>query len=289
MKKLTAILIAALMLFAIACDKQQNNNPEKPEETVEQPTEQPVEQEAAPSGSETEPEKEAEPTEEPEEEKTELNSDIETPEIDTDTYQIVGGWEIIGAGISELPEDLAAAFKSVTEQLLGATYQPVALLGTQVVAGMNYAILCTRTLVTANPVTDLAVLTIYVDLNGEAELLNIKDFDLGEYAQMEDPGAAEQLMGGWQASDEAEELTAMPQDAATAYAAAFDGFVGNTLVPVALLGKQLVAGTNYAFLCHSTLVTLEPVVSMQIVVIYQDLDGNATVTNIVTVNPADFN
>ena len=66
-------------------------------------------------------------------------------------------------------------------------------------------------------------------------------------------------------------------------------FVGNSLTPVAYLGKQIVSGTNFAFLCHSTLVTEEPVVSMQVVVINQDLEGNATLTNIVTVDPADFN
>ena len=96
-------------------------------------------------------------------------------------------------------------------------------------------------------------------------------------------------MGGWQAPETAEAMDAMPQDAATAYAKAFEGFVGNDLTPVALLGTQVVAGMNYAFLCHSSLVTLEPVVSMQLVVIYADLSGNATVTNIVTINPADFN
>ena len=109
------------------------------------------------------------------------------------------------------------------------------------------------------------------------------------YAQAEDAGAPELLDGGWQAPESAEAMDAMPQEAATAYAKALEGFVGNNLTPVALLGTQLVAGTNYAFLCHSSLVTLDPVVSMQVVVIYADLSGNATITNIVTVNPADFN
>ena len=96
-------------------------------------------------------------------------------------------------------------------------------------------------------------------------------------------------MGGWYAPETAEAMNAMPEKAATAYAQALEGFVGNKLTPVALLGTQLVAGTNYAFLCHSKLVTLEPVYSMQLVVIYADLQGNATITNIVTINPADFN
>ena len=264
MKKMMILMIAALMLFAIACGKLPAANAPKAEE-------QPV------------------VTNEPEAEKSDSGEDAETSANETDANPIVGGWELIGDGSAELPEEAAKAFKTVTEKLLSATYQPIAYLGSQVVAGMNYAILCTRTLVTANPVTDFAVLTVYVDLEGNAELLNIADFNLGEYAEKEDEGVPEQLMGGWQAPEAAEGLTSMPQDAATVFSAAFDGFTGNALTPVAYLGRQLVAGMNYAFLCHSSLVTEEPVQSMQLVVIYQDLEGNATVTNIVTVNPADFN
>ena len=267
--------------------------PEKEEvtEPVEAETTEPAQEETAEAGEAIELE-ELDTEEADRDEQSEAytsGKDTETPEIDMDTYTIVGGWEIAGVGSDALPEDAAAAFRTVTETLLGATYRPIAYLGSQVVAGTNYAILCTRTLVTAEPTTDLAVLTVYVDLNGGAELLNIADFTLDDYVSKEDAGTPAQLMGGWQAPEEAEELTSMPQDAATAYSAAFDGFVGNSLTPVAYLGKQIVSGTNFAFLCHSTLVTEEPVVSMQVVVINQDLEGNATLTNIVTVDPADFN
>ena len=258
MKQFFAILIAALLLLAVGCAQKPSIDGPDPE--------------AKPATEGT----------------TGEQGDIELPEIGGD-MPVVGGWKIIGEGRAQLPEEAEQAFKAVTEKLLGATYVPVAYLGSQIVAGMNYAILCTRTLVTANPVTDLAVLTIYRDLEGNATLTNVADFDLGAYTQKEDAGAPEMLMGGWFAPETAEAMDAMPEDAATAYAKALEGFVGNSLTPVALLGTQLVAGMNYAFLCHSSLVTLEPVVSMQLVVIYADLEGNASVTNIVTVNPADFN
>ncbi len=261
MKKLFAILLATLMLGGIACTGKPSIDLPKPVETQTSPS---------------------------------VESDTELPEIEGNAVElpeipIAGGWTIIGEGKAQLPEEAEAAFKAVTEKLLGATYVPVAFLGSQVVAGMNYSILCTRTLVTANPVTDLAVLTIYRDLEGNATLTNVADFDLGAYTQKEDAGAPEMLMGGWFAPETAEAMDAMPEDAATVFAKALEGFVGNRLTPVALLGTQLVAGTNYAFLCHSSLVTLEPVVSMQLVVIYADLEGNATISNIVTINPADFN
>ena len=64
---------------------------------------------------------------------------------------------------------------------------------------------------------------------------------------------------------------------------------GNELEPMALLGTQVVAGTNYAFLCHSTLQTEETINGIQVVTVYEDLDGNAEIINICTVDPADYN
>ena len=62
---------------------------------------------------------------------------------------LVGGWENVPHGDAELPEDAQTAFDKALDGLVGAKYTPVALLSTQVVAGMNYCILCQIT-----PVSD---------------------------------------------------------------------------------------------------------------------------------------
>ena len=41
-----------------------------------------------------------------------------------------------------LPNDVAKAFSKAVEGFTGSTLEPVAYLGSQVVAGMNYMILC---------------------------------------------------------------------------------------------------------------------------------------------------
>ncbi len=216
------------------------------------------------------------------------NTDAET-QTDSKPDPVTGGWQIAGVGSDVLPEDAAKAFTAATEKLVGVNYHPIACLGSQVVAGMNYAILCTAETVTAEPQTSLKVMILYVDLEGETELLEVSDFDLGAYAEKTDADVpAELLMGGWQAPEEAQSPTAMPQNAAAAFSAATDGFVGNSLVPIAYLGSQIVAGTNYAFLCHSTLVTADPVTSIQLVIVYEDLEGNAAIAHIVTIDPSDF-
>ena len=47
------------------------------------------------------------------------------------------------------------------------------------------------------------------------------------------------------------------------------------LKPIALLGKQVVAGTNYMYLCKSN----EEGKEYRIVIVYEDLEGKVTITN----------
>ena len=53
---------------------------------------------------------------------------------------VVGGWTVTKD--AKLSDEAKAAFDKALEGLTGVSYEPVALLGTQVVAGKNYAILC---------------------------------------------------------------------------------------------------------------------------------------------------
>ena len=53
---------------------------------------------------------------------------------------LAGGWQ--AAESAEVTEQALEAFSIACEAIDGAGYEPIALLGTQVVAGMNYCILC---------------------------------------------------------------------------------------------------------------------------------------------------
>ena len=93
---------------------------------------------------------------------------------------MTGGWTP-----SEDPtvtEELKALFDKGTETLTGAGYIPVAFLGTQVVAGTNYAFLCQ--MVTAYPgsletAPGYAMVYLYQDLAGNVTVLSIADFAVG--------------------------------------------------------------------------------------------------------------
>lgn len=93
---------------------------------------------------------------------------------------LAGGWT--PSADPAVTEELKALFDKGTETLTGAGYIPVAFLGTQVVAGTNYAFLCRA--VTAYPGAletepAYAMVYLYQDLSGNVSILSIADLDIG--------------------------------------------------------------------------------------------------------------
>ena len=54
---------------------------------------------------------------------------------------ILGGWNLDEVKGCSLPQKVATDFTAVTSELVGADYEPIAYLGSQVVNGTNYWIL----------------------------------------------------------------------------------------------------------------------------------------------------
>ena len=93
---------------------------------------------------------------------------------------LCGGWT--PSADPAVTEELKALFDRGTEALTGASYIPVAYLGSQVVAGTNHAFLCQA--VTAYPgsletAPAYAIVYLYEDLTGQVSILSIADFDIG--------------------------------------------------------------------------------------------------------------
>ena len=95
----------------------------------------------------------------------------------------------------------------------------------------------------------------------------------------EEEPAQEEPKAEWKASYEATGLT-IPKAAKKAFASATKKYTGMTLEPIALLGTQVVSGTNYMFLCKGTTATEEPVTSYQIVTVYNSLKNKASVKEV---------
>ncbi len=206
----------------------------------------------------------------------------EGPQVGGDpSAAVAGGWEIYdGSEMSIVTDEERAIFEKATEEMVGADLEPVAVLATQLVAGMNYAFLCTSTPVVPNAQTNWIVAVVYKDLQGNATVTFVRDLDLADLKEQEHaPEDDGPVSGGWQVPEEAN-AAALPENAQKAFETAMDGYVGLSLSPAALLATQLVAGTNYEVLCYGTMVTASPVTGLYAVRIYADLQGGAEITEV---------
>ena len=93
---------------------------------------------------------------------------------------MTGGFTL-NTGKTELKdnEEVNVAFKKALEGFTGVSYEPIAYLGSQVVSGTNYAVLCFEKASTASSETKLSIVTVYEDLEGHAEILSTEEVEFG--------------------------------------------------------------------------------------------------------------
>lgn len=88
-----------------------------------------------------------------------------------------GGWNITedakNFSVCDLPEEVASAFLKVTQNLAGARYEPLMFAATQVVAGINYMILCRETTTDKDLTVVLSTMTITVPVDGEPQIFAV--------------------------------------------------------------------------------------------------------------------
>lgn len=93
------------------------------------------------------------------------------------------------------------------------------------------------------------------------------------------------LDGGWR---QREDMNLSEEDTSI-FDKAMEGFVGVSYSPIAVLATQVVAGTNYAYLCEATPAVLDPEPFYAVVVIYEDLSGNTEISDIVELGMPSWN
>ena len=91
---------------------------------------------------------------------------------------LLGSWNIDEMKGCNLPQKAQSAFTAVTGGLVGADYQPVLYVGSQLVNGTNYCILALQTIITANPEKRLVKVIINVAPNGVASLVSVSGIEI---------------------------------------------------------------------------------------------------------------
>ena len=100
------------------------------------------------------------------------------------TVTLDGGLQIVP--VKNKPETLSASarkvFRNGTKNYVGYNLRPIALLGTQVVAGKNYRFLCYAAGIGTNAASkDIFVVDIYKDVKGKCSVSSCRSMKLEEY------------------------------------------------------------------------------------------------------------
>ena len=139
----------------------------------------------------------------------------------------LGGWEIVNIPATALPQELASAIAALNDgSHLGVTFIPVWYVAKQLVNGVNYLMICEEVRATRNQDTYIVGVVLNVPpANTEGKKPSI--VEIIEDAEM---------------PDEVEEI----------FNTAFEGYVGVSYRPIIYIGKQVVKGINYHFICEAT-------------------------------------
>ena len=234
------------------------------------------------------------PGEETSEEET---SEEETSEEMTEEYNmaggetIPGGWTIYTDGSCELPDMVQEAMEKAMEGYVGMDFTPVTYLGSQVVAGMNYRILCTGTPVVLNPEPKLVVVTIYADFDGNSAITDVADFTLADLEDQDDTAVSNEiLVGGWITPDDVDAAD-LPEDVSWTWAAVMADQKDTAYTPAALLGTKVIAGEEFAVLAYVAPAEEDTAyipAYYAVVFMAANADGTDTLLKIVPLNLADL-
>lgn len=97
------------------------------------------------------------------------------PALAEEPMMKLGGWISNTENPAEIPQEVLDAFNKAIEGLEGCTYEPIALLASQVVAGMNYCLLCRLTVVYPDAQPAYALVYVYKSIEGACELARVED------------------------------------------------------------------------------------------------------------------
>ena len=172
----------------------------------------------------------------------------------------LGGWELCNYPANKLPEQVATAVVKINMNLLGASYTPIRMLGTQVVNGVNYMLLAKIVRSDENHSTNIVIMVINIpagDITGENATL----VDVINHADL-------------------------PGEVQDAYDDAIGSLHGVNYNPLLYVGSQVVKGLNYYIICEATVV-YPGAIPKAVVVCINSFEGKNTIVSIEPIEAFD--
>lgn len=209
---------------------------------------------------------------------------VEDDEDDGDDEDdLTGGWEIVADPAAvELPGDVKKVFDAYVKDF-GDAIIPMGYLARKNQDGMHYMILSKDTDADELQTIVLSGNSDEDDADSIIYSLYLDEYTEGKGAEIKTERAADD----WEVPEDYTKGT-LPDKVKAPYDKAVKKLTANNMTPVAYLGSQLVSGTNYAILVRSETTAENSVAVLQIVIVYEDLEGNAEITNTYTLDLSEL-
>nr|WP_308508470.1 hypothetical protein [uncultured Stomatobaculum sp.] len=167
----------------------------------------------------------------------ESGTETETRESDD---ILMDGWSANQGSLAPADNaDAMKAFDAAVEGMTGYKYEVLAVLGSQPVAGTNYAYLCKGTAVVPDAEPSYLLVNVYEDLDGKAELRGTRELL---------PVAAAKMTAEWKYNSGDSDLQANPA-VQKVFEAALTGKVGSVYEPFVYIGGAGEPENSYTLLC----------------------------------------
>ena len=159
--------------------------------------------------------------------------------------------------------------------------KPVALLGEQVVAGMNYMYLCKND-------NSFKVAIVYKNLDGKSQITQVSDFNVNKYVNKNIELKNENLSGGWNTIIPGKPIF-LDEKMQTIFDNVVKKIVGVSYYPITVLAHQEKSGTNYAVLCYGRISNQNDTQGVYVLTINVDEHNIQEIVSIANINLADYN
>ena len=218
-----------------------------------------------------------------------FNKEKEPEKTKTPIESITGGWEtMVTSKQAVMTDEEIEIFNNAKKNYSDLELEVIAVLGKQVVAGTNYMYLAkgyekgNETNATYN------IVVIYHDLENKSTVKSVSAFDYTKYTNVDKSYNGEQVSGGW-STTLPQKYKILDDKVQTIFTDATNKQVGITYLPIALVGTQLVSGTNYAILCYGTYSDQNATTAIYLVTIYSDLENNNEIISSANIDLAQYN
>jgi len=153
---------------------------------------------------------------------------------------LFGSWEV-NIIIGSFPQKIIAAYDKLEETMVGAKYEPIAMLAKQVANGTNYAMLAQQTIITKQPQKNIVVMK-FNESDMDCVLYSIEPILIGN-----------NLYGGLKIDPKIGHE--IDPEFIESFKSTTQGWLGVKLEPVILLATKVVKGIDLTWLCYDAGVT----------------------------------